>query len=193
MLAAMEEDAAKPASADKIEIARMKAAELRDLEMQKNELEEKLKDVNKSIEKIKWQDLVDLMQEAKLESFSLEADGNKPRFAVEMTDHYHANIPEENEQAAFKWLYKQGMGDMVKTSFTVSFGLGEAKECAAFQKKLDKLDEPYDVKQKVPWNTLTAWIKGEFKQDRPLSEKVMGMLGATVKKVVNIKPPKKEK
>lgn len=193
MLDAMAEDAAKPAPVDKVEAARKKATELRDLEKRKSDLEEALKETNKEIEKIKWQDLPDLLAEAKLESMTVEASGNMPAFTVEVDDHYHANIPKENEGSAFSWLHKQGMGDMVKTTFTVAFGLGESKEMKAFQKKLDKLGEPYETKQSVPWNTLTAWLKGEFKAGRPVTEKVMGMLGASVKRVAVVKKPKKEK
>lgn len=193
MLDAMTEDAARPAAADKVDIARKKTIELRDLEQQRADYEEKLKETNKAIEKIKWQELPDLLSEAKLDSMTVAAEGNMPSFTVQLEDQFHANIPKENEQPAYKWLHKQGMGDMVKTTFTVAFGLGEAKECAAFRKKLDKLGEPYDLKQQVPWNTLTSWIKGEFKDGRPLSERTMGLLGATHRRVATVKKPKKEK
>lgn len=193
MLDEMQADAARPASADKVEVARKKATELRDLEKTKADLEEQVKETNKAIEKIKWQELPDLLLDAKLDSITVAAEGNHPAFVVEVGDHYHANIPAENAGRAYAYLEKQGMEDMIKTTFTVSFGLGEAKDCAKFQKALEKTGEPYEKKQSVPWNTLTAWIKGEFKAGRPLSEKVMGLLGATVKRVANIKTPKKEK
>jgi hypothetical protein len=197
MLDAMAQDAAAPASGDKLDAARKKAAELRDCYARKRDLEEQLKETNKRIQEIEYRELVDLMTEAKLESVTVAPEGNQPRFEVNLADQVHANIPKENEDQAFAYLDKQGMGDMVKTSFTVEFGMGEGKETKKFQAALDKLcaklGEAYTMKRAVPWNTLTAWVKGEFKAGRPLDDKTMGLLGATNKPVAKVKQPKTEK
>jgi hypothetical protein len=192
MLDEMAVDSSKPASEDKLEACRTKLVTLRDKQREKQDLEERIKVLNTAILEITQRELVDLMQDAKIDKLGLPATGNWPAFDVELDDYYHAVIPKENEQLAYKHLEKVGMEDLIKTTFTISFGLGEGKRCQAFLKKLEKLKEPFDVKQGVPWNSLTAYIKGEYKAGRPLTEKVKGLLGATVGRIVKVKPQKKD-
>jgi len=202
MLDEMSSDASQAPSLDKLDQCRKKIAEWRDLEYEKAQLEARVKEVNIKIEDLKWHGVVDIFNEAGIDALGVPPAGNMPKFEVELDDYVHANIPRENERPAFAYLVKRGMEDIIKTTFTVSFGLGEGHDCMDFKKKLDQMKVgrgrertavPYDVKQSVPWNTLTSWIKGEIKARRPLTAKVMGMLGATTGRVAKIKTEKKQK
>lgn len=193
MLDAMTNDSNNKPTPDRLDACKTKLRELRSIRFERAALEERLKEVKARELELTQRELVDVLQETGINSLGLDPEGNMPKIDIELDDYFHANIPDDNKESAYKWLHKQGLGDMIKTTITMSFGLGEAKQCASYLKKLDKLGEPYDVKQGVPWNTLTAYVKGEFKAKRPITQKVLDMLGATVGRVAKVIEPKKEK
>lgn len=193
MLDAMDTDAAKPASPDKLEACRVKVAEMRDKQKEVADLAERTKELNKEIAQIRDHDLVGLFDEAKIDRLGLPPEGNQPAYEVELEEYFHANIPKENERGAYEWMKKTKNEDMIKTSYTIEFGLGESKDCTKFEKMLDKYGCGYDKKQGVPWNTLTSFIRGEFRAKRPLTAKVMGLLGAEHFRRAKVVTQKKEK
>ncbi len=177
-------DDAKP-SDDKLTAARTELAKLRDYENEVVELEARVKAAKAAAYEIKNKTLVDMLDEIGLNGLSLAAEGNLPAFEVTLDDYYKANIPEEHRSEAFDYLRKTGHADLVKTTFTVAFGLKESKAAERFQRSLEKADIQYSATHGVPWNTLTAWFKSEHKK-KPLTVKAMGLLGATVGRVVNV-------
>lgn len=183
MLDDMREDA-KP-KGDKLDRVRRELASLRDLEIEQTSLGERLKKIGADIKLAKEKTLVDLFDEAGISGLKLDAEGNLPAYEVELGDYYHANIPAEQADAAYDYLRSKKSEDLIKTAFTIEFGLGEARQTERFQRSLDKAGIEYSVKQGVPWNTLTAWFKAEHKK-KPLSAKAMGLLGATVGRVVKV-------
>lgn len=178
LLEQMDVDAAQEAGPDRLQHCKTKVRELRDHVAELEDLEAKVKEKKATILEIRRKELVDLLDKAGIPSLTLAAEGNSPEFTVSTKTIYHANIPEENKDAAYRWLKEHDQDYMIKTIFSISFGLDEAKECAAFEKKLAKITGDYERKQAVPWNTLTAWVKEEFEAGRKLSAKVMGLLGA---------------
>lgn len=190
MLDEMREDA-KP-SGDKLDRLRSEIFKLRDLEFQQATLAERLKTVGGDIGLIKEKTLVDLFDEAGCNRLGIEADGNLPPYECEMGDYYHANIPAEKQDEAYEYLRKIKQEDLIKTSFTVEFGLREAKAAERFERSLQKAKIPFSMKQGVPWNTLTAWFKVEHRK-KPLTVKAMGLLGATVGRVVKVVKQKEKK
>lgn len=119
-----------------------------------------------------------------------------------MEPFYHANIkaewPEEQREAAFKWLEDTNNGDLIKVQMIflfpktmydvavwVSTQVAKLKIPAAFKTK-EKIPEP-TINKTVPWNTLTAFVKRlvEGGKECPLE-----VLGATVGQVVKVKPRK---
>lgn len=193
MLAAMDADGKKPAAPDKLEACRAKVKEMRDKTKEVEDAQARIKELNKQIAQIRDHDLVGLFDEAKIDSLGVPAEGNQPAFEVELEEYFHANIPKGNEAGAYEWMKKTKNEDMIKTSYTIEFGLGESKDCAKFEKALDKMGCGYDKKQGVPWNTLTSFVKGEFKAKRPLTAKVMGLLGAEHFRRAKVVTQKKEK
>jgi hypothetical protein len=193
LLDEMEQDADAPKNEDKLEQVRDGIRRLRDTEKEKADLEEKLKIANGKIKEITDKTLVDLFDEAGIDKLGIPAEGNMPPYEVTLIDYYHANIPEENQPAAYKWMKETKNEDMIKTTFVVSFGLGETRACKAFRSLLKKNKVPHDEKQGVPWNTLTAFVKGEFKAGRPITKKVMDMLGVTVGRVAKVVKQKEKK
>jgi hypothetical protein len=190
LLDEMREDA-KP-SEDKLDQLKKGVAKLRDLEFEKTTLSDRLKDVGQDIEHMKSATLVDLFDNAGVNIVGIEADGNLPAYECEIGDYYHANIPDEQQDAAYAHLRKIGQEDLIKTTYTIAFGLREAKAAERFKRSLDKAGIKYSVKSGVPWNTLTAWFKVEHKR-KPLPAKVMDLLGARVGRVVKVVKQKEKK
>jgi hypothetical protein len=182
---------AAPAT-DKLERARDMVRQLRDQEAEIAGLEERLKTAKETARQMKEKTLPDFFDEVGVSSLMLEAEGNMPKFEIAIADYYHANIPEEEAPAAFSYLKSRGEEDLIKTTFTIAFGLNEAKQTERFARSLEKAGIEYSVKQGVPWNTLTAWFKVEHKR-KPLPAKAMALLGATVGRVAKIVKQKETK
>jgi hypothetical protein len=184
-------DDARP-SEDKLERARVEVARLRDLELEVAGLEARTSDAKAAIKEIKEKTLVDIFDEVGIDALGLPASGNMPPYEVELCDYYHANIPEDHRAEAFEYLRKIRQEDLIKTSFTIEFGLREAKQADRFARSLDKAGIAYSSKSGVPWNTLTAWFKAEHKR-KPMTGKVKDLLGATVGRVVKVVKQKEKK
>lgn len=194
LLAAMSEDADKPVSEDKLERVRDEIKKLRELEFDNAGMAERTKSNNEKINALKSKTLVDLFDSVGLTKLGIAPDGNLPQYDIELDDYYHANIPVENQQRAYKWMQDTGNEDLIKTKFTIEFGLGEDEDAADFEKLLVKNDAAFSKTQGVPWNTLTAFVKEQYKvKKKPLSAKVLGMLGATVGRVAKVVKEKKGK
>ena len=188
---AMAADAAAPPSDDKLTKIRKKIAELRVYEFENTSLQERMAENSKKIKEIKDKTLVDMFDAVKITNLGIEADGNLPPYDIEIKPYYHANIPPENEEKAFDWLAKNKHGDMIKGTYTITFGRGEEKRRIAFEKFLDKGAYDYSYKFGVPWNTLTAFVKEQietYKREPPLK-----LLGATVGRVAALKKIKAER
>jgi RNA-splicing ligase RtcB len=189
----MSSDADAAPAEDKLDKCRTMMAEWRDKAAQIEDHEAKVKELRAEIQQIRDKKLVDLFDETGIDHLGIPANGNLPPLEIEINDWVHANIPEENMEQAAAWMIKTGNEDLIKTEFKISYGLGEKKDAIKFEKQLIKMGEAYDKKQGVPWNTLTAFIKSEIKAGRPLTKKVMGMLGAESGRVATIVKQKKGK
>ncbi len=181
-----EQDAATSAAPeDKLQLIRDKVRGLRELELTKAQLEEELKAVNIAINDALWSKLPSIMDENGVPSIEIAAEGNKPAYTVRVDDHYKANIPEANAPDAYALLHKMKSGDLIKTTFTVEFGLRDNAATKKFESLLLKSKVPFGKKQNVPWNTLTAWFREEHRK-KPLSARTMELLGASVGRVAKV-------
>ena len=190
LLNEMREDATP--SQDRLDKVRSEISRLRDLELEKAALETRATEIAQDIKQVKEKTLVDLFDEAGVNICGIEATGNLPPYTVELNDYYHANISEDQRAEAYSYLRKIGQEDLIKTSFTIEFGLREGKAAERFERSLEKAGINYGKKQGVPWNTLTAWFKAEHKR-KPLPIKAMALLGATVGRVAKVVKQKEKK
>lgn len=129
----------------------------------------------------------------------------------------------ERRQAAFDWLEEHGHGDLVKTEFTILFPrfmlpaarwlaehvrtlrptiqiaeetiAGKGKNKVVTKKLVDREVEIPEavVGLGVPWNTLTAWAKGQLKAGEELPLDVLGVTTGQIVKIVERDKPKKVK
>lgn len=192
MMDAMEQDAAAAPEEDKLAKVHKLVAELREAEMQKAVQEESLKNTNIAINDLLWSKIPTVMDEAMISNVTIKADGNKPPYEVRVEDYYKANIPGETAEQAYAYLKSRKSEDMIKVSYEIGFGLGEAAKAERFQRSLEKAGIAFSMKRGVPWNTLTAWFREEYKK-KPLPAKAMALLGATVGRVAKVVKQKEKK
>lgn len=193
--AAMKTDAAAPPSEASLERVRAQLRLSRDKSREKEDLEARLKTVNEEINTISQKTLPDLFVEVGIDKLGLPAEGNLPAYDAALVPYYHANIsadwPPEKQEEAFAYLAKEPGGeDMIKTVITIALGRGDRKTAAKVEKALDKLKVPYNRTLGVPWNTLTAWVREQVEKHKHTPS--LDLLGATVGRVVKLKPRKQE-
>jgi hypothetical protein len=180
----------EPATEDQLAAIRKKAREARDAKLEKEAAELRVKELNQKIQMLEQTELPDMMEAAHLFSLGLEAEGNLPAYNLEIGPYYYANIKNEDANAdkAYEYLIKNGHGAMIKRTYEISFGRGEDKKAAAFEKLMTSKKYAFTVKVGVPWNTLTAWLKEQvekFKNVPPLD-----LMNGKVGRVAKLKPVK---
>lgn len=180
------------ASEDRLEKVRNKIRRLRELEFDNQRLTEQIETNRAEIRGLKERELVEEFDAVGVNKLGVNAEGNYPPYDVELVEYFHARIPDENQEQAYAWLRKGKNEDLIQTKFTISYGRGEAKLTERFKRSLDKAGVEYEMKESVPWNTFEAFLRREFKR-KPLTAKVMEMLGATSGRVAKVTNQPKEK
>jgi hypothetical protein len=183
VLDAIAEESITPRKSD-TETIREKARELRDFYLQKNNLEEQLRDINSKIVHTERHELIDMFNEAQISSISIDAKGNHPAFVAERATVYGAKIPDERRLEALQWFESTGHGDLVKSVITIQFGMQEHEKRLKVMKLLDAAGIEYYTNESVHHMTLKAFVKGELKKNHVVP---MDLLGAYVFDEVKIK------
>lgn len=164
---------------------REKAVAARDAEQELKDLEERLKETKNRLNHIYHEELPDLMFEAGVDEIGIPASGNLPAMVAKLGPYYQANIatgwPEERRTAAFNWLDNNKHGDLIKTEISILLPRGKREEAQKLIKQLSKYGP--SIKQSVPFQTLTAWLKDlvESGKDLPPLEVIGGTVGQVVK------------
>lgn len=186
----MREDAAKPPPADKLDKIRAKIAELRNIDQQRKDLDERNAELGKRVFEIKSKELIDLFDAARVDNIGIPESGNLPAYNMEVGWEYSAklsSLTDEEKMKALAYL-KQKEPDIIKTTYTINFGLREEKQRKAFEALLKKNKVEYSSSFGVPSNTLTAWVKEQIevhKKSPPLK-----LLGATAERIARMIKPK---
>lgn len=186
------ERAGSVVSEDVLRRLRDKIAEVRVLDFQIAEAEERLEELKRKRYGIVGHfrisgQLVEMFQSAGVKTLSITASGNLPSYDAKLVQIYHAKLPEDDRRAKafkkFRWL-----SGLSKTSFRVDFAKGQDKLVKNFQSLLKKQKiRDYEVKVGVHSSTLTAEIRRRFVDGQPLSPADMDLLGAAVFPVVELK------
>lgn len=197
---AAEERVEEPTPQDKLEQVRRLAGRLRDLYLQQSSLTDSLAEVAAGINLLETKELLDIMVEAKMPSFALDADGNQPDAGFKRTQIVNASIPEEKMSQALVWLEENDQGHLPKHEFKISFNMGENKEAAKFEALLKKNKVQYSSKMSVLAASLTAFVKRELAANRVVPTDILGVYvgekvdvtigGVKVKKVTKDKKRK---
>lgn len=179
---AMNEVAATVASGDKLDTVRAAVCRLRELEYERQTLEERLTKIKGQILELTDRELVKLFSEAHMTTLELEAEGNYPAIVASKTSFYNAKIPDEKEAEAFAWFHDNGHGDLIKTQITAQFGMGERENAERVEASLSDAGVDYNSKVSVHASTLKAFVKSEIEAGRALPMDLLGVyMGETVK------------
>lgn len=191
----MDADAQSP-SADGLRVLRDAVRRHRALELEIADLEERLKFRKQERYQQQHETLPDLFAQYGATVIGVEAEGNAPPFVAHLRDYYRAGISsewsQEQQSAAFALLNKMKLGDLIKRVVEIRFAMEEDKEFKRLRATLAKLKIPFAVRQTVPWNTLTSYVKERYKAGRPMSDAALRTLGATVGSVVELKQQKED-
>jgi hypothetical protein len=193
VLALMREDAAKPPTGDRLDKVRAGIKKMRELEAQRASIEERLAENGKELYELKTKELVDLFDAAGIDNLGIPEEGNLPAYNVEVGWHYKANIgtpaePKVDDYMAAIAYIKKHEPSMLKTTYTISFGLGEETKRKAFETLLKKNKVEYSSSFGVPWNTLTSWVKEQIEVKK--ASPPLKLLGATAERVAQLIKPK---
>ena len=141
-----------------------KVLELKDLEDEIANAEESLKKLQEKAKVVSSVEIPAMMDDMQITKLKLK-DGE----SVEIKKIYGAYIPPEQQEAAFKWLRNNGLGDIIKNDITVTFGKGEDNKAAEYA-VLAK-GQGYEPVQKIGVHpqTLKAMVRErlEANQDVP--------------------------
>lgn len=179
---------------DKLELVREQLRRSRDTELEMSELASRLKVKSEEQNKRVFEELPALFQEIGIDRLGIEADGNLPAYDATLTPYYKANIsgewPPEQQDAAFDWLEKEGHGDLVKNKFVVQLGRDDEEKALRLRALLEEAGFEFENKRAVPWNTLTSFVKEQVEKHNTTPP--LDLLGATVGKIVKLKPRKEK-
>ena len=89
--------------------------------------EDAIKEKKKQIQHISGEVIPTMMSEMGLAELKLH-DGSH----LKVSTSYRATITEANKVAAFNWLRKNGLGDIIKNEISVSFGRNEDNKAAGY-------------------------------------------------------------
>ena len=117
-------------------------------------LEEDLKQKKKEFERLSGEVIPTMLSEMGLSELRLQ-DGS----SIEVSTSYKTHISEANKEAAFNWLRKNGLGDIIKNEISVSFGRNEDNKAVDYAELAKSHGFQPTQKLKVESMTLKALVR----------------------------------
>lgn len=154
---------------------KVKAKELRDLYLQKNDLELQIQELSKRIQTVERDDLPDLFSQVGISRVDIEADGNHPPFSAERKTVYTAKIPDDKRLEALQWFENEGHGDLVKSVTDITLGMHEHEKRLFIHKLLSDNGIEYYTNESVHSSTLRAFVKREIQKGRIIPYDLLGI------------------
>jgi hypothetical protein len=183
---------------DALQKIRDKIAEVRDLDKDIADLNERLSYKLAARKVIREKDLPDLMKQYKVNSIQLAAKGNLPAYDATLDTEYYAGLPKsatpEQREAGFKFLVEVWkVPDIIKNAVSLKFGAGDHKRVKQLLTLLRKNKfSDYENDVSVHSGTLTAELRRRVKAGNIPSPADLAKIGGYVHEVVNTEPVKKD-
>lgn len=186
---------------DKLDQLREAVAQLRDKQLEKEDLEARAADLGTAINVLNRTTLPELFAAAGVRNITLEASGNVPAYDAKLATEYRAGIPNswepEKREAGFNWLIAQDGGDLIKTVVTIEFEKGDVERAMTIRKALIEqhgiAPEDVTVDMTVHHATLTSYLRelvdGNDGSVPEGIDKIGGYVGPVVK-LTKAKEPK---
>ena len=132
--------------------------------------EEAIKEKKKQIQHISGEVIPTMMSEMGLAELKLH-DGSH----LKVSTSYRATITEANKVAAFNWLRKNGLGDIIKNEISVSFGRNEDNKAADYAELARGQGFQPTQKMKVEPMTLKALVRERIEAGKEMPTEIFGV------------------
>jgi len=179
------------AAKDRLDKLTETAQSVRDKQQEIADLESRAVDLRKQLLRLTIEELPALMDECRIPSFKLAAEGNNPEMIVGIAPFAVANISAKWEKSkrdeAFQYLEESGNGSLIKTTITIAVPREQRENALVLQTELVTRGYTVDVAEKVEHTTLSAWLKQELKAGRMPK---LDLIGGHVGRVASVKPVK---
>ena len=136
-------------------------------------LEEETKELKKLERELSEISIPEAMREAGMDDFKCSEEYGGAR--VKVTDFITANIKAANAEKAFEWLRENGAGDMIKNTVSVKFDTNEDEEAQKFVENLQKNNQGFTQKTAVNHQTLSGYVRDEFRNGRSVDLDLLGV------------------
>ena len=134
------------------------------------DLENDLKMMKKQRDHISGEVIPTMMSEMGLAELKLH-DGSH----LKVSTSYRATITEANKVAAFNWLRKNGLGDIIKNEISVSFGRNEDNKAADYAALAQERGYQPTQKLKVEPMTLKALVRERIEAGKEMPTEIFGV------------------
>ena len=94
---------------------------------------------------------------------------------LKVSTSYRATITEANKVAAFNWLRKNGLGDIIKNEISVSFGRNEDNKAADYAALAQERGYQPTQKLKVEPMTLKALVRERIEAGKEMPTEIFGV------------------
>jgi hypothetical protein len=132
--------------------------------------ESRLKLLKKKRDHISGEVIPTMMSEMGLAELKLH-DGSH----LKVSTSYRATITEANKVAAFNWLRKNGLGDIIKNEISVSFGRNEDNKAADYAALAQERGYQPTQKLKVEPMTLKALVRERIEAGKEMPTEIFGI------------------
>jgi hypothetical protein len=132
--------------------------------------EENLKLLKKNRDHISGEVIPTMMSEMGFAELKLN-DGS----FLKVSTSYKAHISEANKDAAFNWLRKNGLGDIIKNEISVSFGRNEDNKAADYAALAQERGYQPTQKLKVEPMTLKALVRERIEAGKEMPTEIFGV------------------
>ena len=143
---------------------------LEDLEARLRLQEDEIKGTKAQIQKVSGDIIPTMMSEMGLAELKLH-DGSH----LKVSTSYRATITEANKVAAFNWLRKNGLGDIIKNEISVSFGRNEDNKAADYAALAQEHGYQPTQKLKVEPMTLKALVRERIEAGKEMPTEIFGI------------------
>ena len=136
-------------------------------------LEEETKELKKLERELSEISIPEAMEEAGMEDFKCSEEYGGAR--VKVTDFITARIKASNLEEGLTWLRDNGAGHMIKNTVSVDFDTNEDTEAQNLVEDLQQRNMDCKQKQGVNTQTLSAYVREEFRNGRSVDLDLLGV------------------
>tara|TARA_R100000995_G_scaffold84919_1_gene65838 strand:+ start:1808 stop:2383 length:576 start_codon:yes stop_codon:yes gene_type:complete len=136
-------------------------------------LEEETKELKKLERELSEISIPEAMEEAGMEDFKCSEEYGGAR--VKVTDFITARIKASNLEEGLTWLRDNGAGHMIKNTVSVDFDTNEDIEAQNLVEDLQQRNMDCKQKQGVNTQTLSAYVREEFRNGRSVDLDLLGV------------------